>query len=607
MPKLDGLSMVSKLQEQGLDIPVIVTSAYNDVEFLSKAIDLHVDKFVNKPIRINKLVDSIIKISEAILNKRKIAQKAAELQRYRDVIEKTNFIFYSDIDKKITKLNKEFCNYLSNFGINCDDIHSLDELFDKETINSIYEKVLNYEIISSQVTLNIKEHKFSVLLTAFVSIYRNEDIKEISFLLKDISSVLQKKDELIDSLYMDDLTKLPNRQKLFYDLNNDLENRRLIIFDIDSFSKVNYLYGFENGDEILKQMATILKKELINYPNYKLYRSDKDHFVITFPQIHKDTNYDASKGLGFACEIIKSLNERSYFLIDGIDITLSVTGGGSHNGTSDLYTEASLALEVAKQRKLNFISFDDITDVKELAHHNLKMQSNIKTALHTGNIINYYQPIMNSDKQLVKYEALVRMRDPQSNKILSPFEFLDIAKESKNYPLLTKTVITNAFKDFENSNISFSFNVSFSDIINPEIEILISNMLAKHKGPPVTIELLESEGMHDIKKTIEFCKNMRALGAKIAIDDFGSGYSNFSYIFQIPIDILKIDGSLVKGVHDYNGYLLLESIVALTKKYSLKTVAEFVEDEKSFEKLKDFGIDMYQGYYFCAPKPLGEF
>lgn len=606
MPKLDGLSMVSVLREKGLDIPVIVTSAYNDVEFLSKAIDLHVDKFVNKPVRITALMQAIVKVSETVLAKKMIEQKISELRRYREVIEQTNFIVYADVESKVLKINKEFCDYLINFGADCEKIYSLDELFSQEVVNSIYEKVLNYEVISSQITLRVGVNQFSVLLTAFASGIEDEKITEITILLKDMTTILQEKDALINSLYTDDLTKLPNRQKLFYDLNNE-ENMKIIIVDIDGFSKINYLYGFESGDEILRQVANLLRETLSHCSDYRLYRSDKDHFVMTVPKIHKDTELNAIETIERAHSIIKVIEEQTYFMTDGAEISLNVTVGGSSNGTNDIYTEASLALEIAKQKKINFISFNDIKDMKNIVHHNLRMQSSIKDALQNGNIINYYQPIMNSEGELVKYEALVRMRDIETNTILTPYHFLNIAKESKNYPLLTKTVITNAFKDFENSNISFSINISFSDIINPEVVIFLSEMIARYKGPPVTIELLESEGMHDIEKTIEFCKNMRLHGALIAIDDFGSGYSNFSHIFQIPIDILKIDGSLVKGVHDYNGYLLLEAIVELSKKYGLKTVAEFVEDEKSFERLKTLGIDMYQGYHFSKPKPLNEF
>lgn len=552
-------------------------------------------------------MQSIVKISETILSKKVIKQKVLELERYRKVVEQTNFILYADREKKVIKINEDFCNYMINFGLDWEKIYSIDELFDEKVIKLIYSKVLNYEIISSQVTLTIGENKFSVLLTAFASILNNEDILEITFLLKDITSVLQEKDELISSLFHDNLTKLPNRQKLFYDLNNHEQEKRLIIVDIDGFSKINYLYGFESGDEILKQMTTILQENLSEQADYILYRSDNDHFVITAPRVQNDTDSNVAETVKCAQAIIKVLEEKTYILTDGAELSLNITIGGSCNGSNDIYTEASLALETAKQKKVNFVSFNDIQDVKGRAHHNLNMQANIKHALFNGNIINYYQPIMNSDGELVKYEALVRMRDIETNSILTPYHFLDIAKKSKNYPLLTKTVITNAFNDFENSNISFSINISFSDIINPEIVILLSEMITKHKGPPITIELLESEGMNDMSKTVEFCKTMKALGAKIAIDDFGSGYSNFSHIFQIPIDILKIDGSLVKRIHDYNGYLLLELIVVLAKKYGLETVAEFVEDEKSFEKLKTLGINMYQGYYFSEPKPLNEF
>jgi PleD family two-component response regulator len=288
MPKLDGLSMVSMLHEKGFDIPVIVTSAYNDVEFLSKAIELHIDKFVTKPIRISALMLAIEKISEVLLNKKMIEQKVSELRRYREIIEQTNLILYADVDRKVFKINKEICDYLHDFGVDCKEIQYLDELFGKETVDLIYRKVLNYEVASFQVVLHVKNHDFSVLLTAFASIIDNDDILEITFLLKDITSVLEEKDRLINSLYTDTLTNLPNRQKLFHDVNTFENQHRMMIIDIDNFSKINYLYGFESGDEVLKQLAILLQEKFSEETDYKLYRSDKDHFVITSPKIHSD-------------------------------------------------------------------------------------------------------------------------------------------------------------------------------------------------------------------------------------------------------------------------------------------------------------------------------
>ena len=233
------------------------------------------------------------------------------------------------------------------------------------------------------------------------------------------------------------------------------------------------------------------------------------------------------------------------------------------------------------------------------------MQRKIKTAIDSGRILNYYQAIVDESGKLLKYEALIRMQDPDNGeRIFTPYQFLDIARQSKNYPLLTKQVISTAFRDFGDGRYGVSINLSFDDIINPEITEYLEQQFREYPDADITLELLESEGLMDINETINFCHRMKSYGAKIAIDDFGSGYSNFVYFFDIPLDILKIDGSIVKRIHDIRGFLALETIVNFARLLGVQTVAEFVEDEPVFLKLKTLDIDMFQGYHFARPEPF---
>jgi EAL domain-containing protein (putative c-di-GMP-specific phosphodiesterase class I) len=164
--------------------------------------------------------------------------------------------------------------------------------------------------------------------------------------------------------------------------------------------------------------------------------------------------------------------------------------------------------------------------------------------------------------------------------------------------------MTNAFRDFGESDIGFSINLSFDDIANPETAAYLEALFIKYPKANVTLELLESESLRNIEEPIVFFNRMKAYGAKIAIDDFGSGYSNFSHFFDMPLDILKIDGSVVKRIHEPRGYLALKTIITFAENLGVQTVAEFVEDKAIFEKLKGLGVNMYQGYYFSQPKPF---
>ena len=604
MPKMDGLTFVEQLRQEGSEIPVIITSAFNEAEYLSKAIDLKVDKFINKPIRISDLMGILTKLAETIYDKRQLRIKQQELEHYRQAVEQTNFVMRITPEGALLGMNRELSDYFDELGGKDLSLTSIDALLDKNYVKELLEKVNELKIFSKMALLTIDGKSLTIWITAFPSLLEEDRIIEITLLLTNITEVVREKDEAIERLYIDDLTGLPNRQKLFYDLAEYKPNRMIMIVDIDGFSNLNHLYGFDKGDDILKQMATLLADYRVDGEARSLYRSDMDHFVILSEKMEP---FDPGKAKAVAEKIIRYVDGHAFVVGDVLNIEVGITIGASCMEETDLYAEASLALQFAKSSHKAFQCYTQLDRLKEHFESNLQMQGIVKNALNGNMVINYYQPIMDREGNIAKYEALVRIRNPENpEQILTPFHFLDIARQSKNYPLLTKRVIDNAFRDFSASSHGFSINLSFDDITNPEIGLYLQQRLKQHQGGEVTLELLESEGLKDIKQTIDFCQQMKGFGAKIAIDDFGSGYSNFVYFFDMPIDILKIDGSLVRRIHDYRGYIALETIVKFAGNIGVETVAEFVEDEAVFNKLKSLGVDMFQGYYFSPPKPFRE-
>jgi EAL domain-containing protein (putative c-di-GMP-specific phosphodiesterase class I) len=242
-------------------------------------------------------------------------------------------------------------------------------------------------------------------------------------------------------------------------------------------------------------------------------------------------------------------------------------------------------------------------DMSESEMADMKLIDDIKSLDFNRDIISFFQPIVDINGKVIKYESLARM--VIDGKVKSPFHFFGALKKSNNYIKFTKAVIENSFKGSILLNTPVSINLTFEDLINEEIIELLEDKLANHKIP-MTLEFLESEGLHDLKKTIDFCNRMKKYDTKIAIDDFGSGYSNYDYFFDVPIDILKIDGSLVKRSHEYKGKIVLESIISFSNKLGIEIVTEFVEDEETFNILKDLGSDYFQGYYFSKPLSIDE-
>jgi c-di-GMP phosphodiesterase len=190
--------------------------------------------------------------------------------------------------------------------------------------------------------------------------------------------------------------------------------------------------------------------------------------------------------------------------------------------------------------------------------------------------------------------------------IVSPGYFLPAARQSRLYPLLSHFVIEEVFKMLETTPHHYSINLSVDDIFDlPTKEFLIQKLSSTIHSNRLIFEILESEGIENYQEVSAFISEVKQLGARIAIDDFGTGYSNFAHILRLDVDILKIDGSLIRNIDtDTNAQTILIAVVEFSKHLGLKTVAEFVHSEAVYNKCKELGINYLQGYYLSEPKPL---
>jgi len=236
---------------------------------------------------------------------------------------------------------------------------------------------------------------------------------------------------------------------------------------------------------------------------------------------------------------------------------------------------------------------------------NLKLSEIVRKAVQESRILPYFQPIVNNrTNKIEKYECLARLID-ENQKIISPVIFIPIAKNIKVYNDITKIIIEKSFDTFENNNFEFNINLSSEDMINSKIfHFIIEKLKTSKAANRVTFELLESEAVKDFKKVERFINEVKRYGAKIAIDDFGSGFSNFSYLLKMKTDYIKIDGSLIKNIDvDKQSLLVVETIVDFAKKLDVKTVAEYVHSSVVMDKVQELKIDYSQGFYIDEPSP----
>lgn len=436
-----------------------------------------------------------------------------------------------------------------------------------------------------------------VVFPAWVSISaiatENNRIENYLAVFTDLSDLRESQEKTMKLAYYDQLTGLPNRQKIV----SDMEKRSptaCVIYNIDDFKEINDFFGIETGDIILNQIGQWFEKM-----NFSPYRIGGDEFAIL---LYDNVTWS---DLRHRITALMSLFEEKVFIVEDEAINIRMTVGAAI-GQHKLLTRANIALSRAKEDKIPIALYAEHENIEETYRANMRTSAAIRAALSKGRIVCHYQPIVNlKNGKIDKYETLVRMVDTEGS-IIPPLEFLSIAKKTKLYPQITLEVINQACALFSTRDEEFSINLSDSDIRDPlTVKEIINTITKTRTASRVVFEILESEGIENYEEVVLFITQVKALGAKIAIDDFGTGYSNFENILKLNVDYIKIDGSLIRGIVDNaRHHIIVETIVNFAHKIGAQTIAEFVGDEAVYTTVKELGVDYSQGYYTGKPERL---
>ena len=415
-----------------------------------------------------------------------------------------------------------------------------------------------------------------------------------------------KTKEYKDRLYIDELTGLKNRTALEDDIkDNDFVSIALI--DIDSFDDINELYGFTTGNLVLAEVGKILN-EFANRYSVTLYRIYGNVYCLADKKMMGFSKFDE-----FITELTKLFKNRAVNIYElDLDIFINVTLGISIAQEEPIKT-AGIALKKAKKNSMKFCVYNNEIDTKEIIKKSMYWREKIKISIEENAIVPFYQPILNRNKEIVKYETLMRIRDINNDGeaiYLSPYLFLDISVKTKQYLQLSNQIISKAFDDLSRTDKLISFNLSFKDILDADFNESLDRHFDKLDHTyrqRVVFEILESDYISDYTLLEDFIVKYRKLGVQIAIDDFGTGYSNFAHILKIRPNYIKIDGSLIKNINkDKNSYELVKSIVDFCKALNIKTVAEFIHSKEVFDITYEIGVDEFQGFYLGEPSLIIE-
>ncbi len=413
----------------------------------------------------------------------------------------------------------------------------------------------------------------------------------------------------------DALTGLVNRREFEQRLERALRHVRelgqqhvMCYLDLDQFKIVNDTCGHVAGDELLRQLTFLLRKRLRERDT--LARLGGDEFGLLLE------NCSLEDALGVADDIRQMVGDFRFAWQDkafNVGVSIGLVAINGHSGSiASILSAADAACYAAKDKGRNRLHVYQESDA-DLMQRQGEMQwvSRITRALEEKRFLLYRQPIVSLDGSGGRwYEMLVRMRG-ETGEIVPPMAFIPAAERYNLMPALDRWVIDAALaacSRWERDGVdSCAINLSGASLGDPELVEFIRERFRVHGVAPrrVCFEITETAAIAKLVDSLPLLNELKKMGCRLSLDDFGSGMSSFAYLKGLPVDYLKIDGSFVKDlVTDPLDFIMVQSIHNIATAMGIHTVAEFVESEEIFLKLKEIGVHYAQGYWLGMPEPL---
>ncbi|BDY12419.1 hypothetical protein HCR_07310 [Hydrogenimonas cancrithermarum] len=566
---------------------------------------------------ISKQFTSLLSNDIAFLDRKTYEAQILSLKNEWKVFEKKHEKLLKSLKKRDKRLEHLYSDYLftyTNFQANLDALKKyLDSHFNdfienekKSITNTFYlaavlavsTLVLLFFLLQEVNTINRKLKKYLEEREDFQKrlAEANRALTDYSEKLED--EVKRRTEEALDHLMKNPLTKFPNRLSFIKKLG-EFPTASIALFNIDHFRSYNDLFGAKVGDRIIQEYAAYLR-QTIPYL-YEIYHLQGDEFAIVEPNKKTSGTFQAMMK-----QVAQLVREFHYTDSNG-NFVLQVSMGVAIDEEQAL-NKADMALRQAKSSNESLVFYSEALIGTHHYLENITMTKVLSSAIKQKRIVPYFQAIAEtSSGKIVKYEVLARLIDEEGN-VIPPGQFMQLAKQIKLYEKITKSIFEKAMDAIEKYGLHLNVNLSADDIHHlPIRDYIIDRLAMSQYSDHLTLELLESEETKNYEDVRAFIQRVKQYGVKIAIDDFGSGYSNFAKILKLRIDYLKIDGSFISKIDtDPDSKEFVEIIQKLAKTYDIETVAEYVSSESIYREVRAIGIDFAQGYHISKPKPLEE-
>ncbi|CAA6813574.1 MAG: diguanylate cyclase/phosphodiesterase (GGDEF & EAL domains) with PAS/PAC sensor(s) [uncultured Sulfurovum sp.] len=582
---MNGSDFIKMIRDINHEIPIIILSIDISNKVLCDSINYGIQGYLQKPINGTLLLEKINNV------KNEIHQKYLT-KEYQNITNSSAIISKVNTEGIITYVNEVFCSISG---------YKKEELIGQSySILRVQEKSsLFYTILWDKIK-NKKEIWNGILKQ------RNKE-EELYYLKTTIQPIIDQNEEIIEFISLSVLvTEMVHPQDQLNDYLKQQKDSILFLIKIEEFKYLEHSFT----EKITKKLQQLFANELLRHmPEEcgfsKIYLLNKGEFA--FVQKYNE-DLDEKYIIQTLKRFQRKVNQEK-IKIGIVDYSLSIICSLAYG--EDSLMNAKIGLKKIFKSKKNFIVANNfLEELTRDANAKLNKFIMLKTAIDSYNIVSHFQPIVNNKtRKIEKYESLVRLIDTENN-IVSPYHFLEIAKEGQYYHTITSIVLQNSFQALFYINIDISINLSALDLQDESTRDYFILLLNKYKTEAhrITIELVEDESIQDKQDIQKFIQEVKNYGVKIALDDFGKGFSNFARIQAYQPNYIKIDGSLIRNIEqDSLSRDLVETIVFFAKKQKIKTIAEYVENENIYKILLELGIDYSQGHYFGKAGLLKEF
>lgn len=623
--ELDGIDTALKIKKD-LDIPVVFLSAYTDHATLERAKEATPVGFILKPFKERELATMLEMALFKSVADLKVREKeqlfAAILNSTTDAIlvvgKSGNIVFLNPEAEQLLEISDNEARHVQ--------INDLFTLANKET-GELYRIPQSHNHASVLKAHNLRltnrsNKSFVVDMIVNLEISGNTSVGDRIISFKDISRLDEITYTLNYQASHDTLTGLLNRTELAARLNAILlkssgqqSSVHAIFIDIDHFKIFNDSCGTHAGDVMISTVAASIKKHLQNR-NFAA-RIGADDFVLVHYSMDETGETDDITAV--AGQLLKSCQDTP-FIWKGkpypytLSIAIIPVDGSFQNEHEIMIAGTQTVQKIHRSGGNRFSFFEQRSGEHYYSLPISEWIARIHSSLQEDGFILYYQPIepLMGGKQPSKIEVLLRMKDGD-NPVIQPGEFIPIAERYNVISAIDRWVIDNSFRTYARlakakhplADAIFSVNLSGGSLLDENIVSYITSKALEHNVPPrqFCFELTESSAILNLASASSLITGLKEKGFSFALDDFGSGFSSFSYLKNLPVDFVKIDGSFIRNMdRDPVDYTMVQAISSMCRILGLKTVGEFAENDTIIRMLGEIGVDYAQGYGIARPK-----